>query len=190
MTPSGWTGFDLAYAAAAEGYRLSLDVGHGSGWHLMNMAMVEAVRGDDNARSHAEEALSIGQRSHSAFLVGYAEKTLGFLDLTLGRADQAADRLLALTTPGGPAFNETPADPAGFHIARRLQALPDAPAVVLTSSHSRRRFGSQLGHYPFVAKADLCARALSGTGGGGIRAQRPGCQGTFGHCESGCGGPP
>jgi CheY-like chemotaxis protein len=54
----------------------------------------------------------------------------------------------------------TPADPAGFHIARRLRALPDAPAVVLTSSHSRCRFGSQLGHYPFVAKADLCARAV------------------------------
>ena len=54
----------------------------------------------------------------------------------------------------------TPADPAGFDIARRLRALPDAPAVVLTSSHSRCRFGSQLGHYPFVAKADLCARAI------------------------------
>ena len=36
--------FDLGYAAAVEGYGLSLDVGHGSGWHLMNMAMVEAVR--------------------------------------------------------------------------------------------------------------------------------------------------
>ena len=53
-----------------------------------------------------------------------------------------------------------PADPAGFQIARRLQALPDAPAVVLTSSHSRCRFGRQLGHYAFVAKADLCARAI------------------------------
>jgi CheY-like chemotaxis protein len=53
-----------------------------------------------------------------------------------------------------------PADPAGFHLARRLRALPDAPAVVLTSSHSRYRFGSQLGDYPFVAKADLCARAI------------------------------
>jgi DNA-binding CsgD family transcriptional regulator len=97
--------FDLAYAAAVEGYRLSLDVGHGSGWHLMNMAMVEAVRGDENARSHAEEALSIGQRTGSAFLVASAERTLGFLDLTLGRAEQAADRLLALTAPSGPTFN-------------------------------------------------------------------------------------
>jgi len=98
--------FDLAYATAAEGYRLSLDVGHGSGWHLMNMAMAEAVRGDGAARAHAEEALSIGQRTDSGGLTAYAEKTLGFLDLTLGRAGQAADRLLALTTPGGPAFND------------------------------------------------------------------------------------
>jgi DNA-binding CsgD family transcriptional regulator len=119
-------GFDLGYAAAVEGYRLSLDVGHGSGWHLMNMAMVEAVRGDENARSHAEEALSIGQRTDSAFLVGYAEKTLGFLDLTLGRAEQAADRLLALTTPGGPAFNEFMAG----------ETLPDAvEAAVRAGRH-------------------------------------------------------
>ena len=54
----------------------------------------------------------------------------------------------------------TPADPAGFVIARRLRALPHPPAVVLTSSSSRYRFGSQLDRHPFVAKADLCARAV------------------------------
>jgi hypothetical protein len=43
---------------------------------------------------------------------------------------------------------------------RQLRALPDAPPVVLTSSASQRRFGSQLGHYPFAARADLCARAI------------------------------
>ena len=53
----------------------------------------------------------------------------------------------------------TPADP-GFLIAHRLQALPDAPAVVLTSSASRCQFGSRLDHHPFIAKADLCARAI------------------------------
>jgi hypothetical protein len=119
--------FDLGYAAAVEGYRLSLDVGHGSGWHLMNMAMVEAVRGDENARSHAEEALSIGQRTESAFLAGYAEKTLGFLDLTLGRAEQAADRLLALTTPGGPAFNEFMAG----------ETMPDAVEAAIRAGRHR-----------------------------------------------------
>ena len=54
----------------------------------------------------------------------------------------------------------TPADRAGFLIARRLQALPDAPAVVLTSSASRCQFGSRLDHHPFIAKADLCTRAI------------------------------
>ena len=53
----------------------------------------------------------------------------------------------------------TPADP-GFLIAHRLQALPDAPAVVLTSSASRCQFGSRLDHHPFIATADLCARAI------------------------------
>jgi len=98
--------FDLGYAAAVEGYRLSLDIGHGSGGHLMNMAVVEAVRGHEEARHHAEEALSVGQRTGSTFLIACAERTLGFLDLTLGRTEQAADRLLALTTPGSPAVSE------------------------------------------------------------------------------------
>jgi two-component system, OmpR family, response regulator len=53
-----------------------------------------------------------------------------------------------------------PADPAGFRIALQLKALPDAPAVVLTSSTGRCRFGSQLDRHLFIAKADLCARAI------------------------------
>jgi CheY-like chemotaxis protein len=54
----------------------------------------------------------------------------------------------------------TPADPAGFLLADRLRALPGAPPVVLTSSASRRQFGSQLGRHLFIAKADLCAHAI------------------------------
>ena len=53
-----------------------------------------------------------------------------------------------------------PADPAGFLIARQLEALPQAAPIVLTSSSSRRWFGSQLGRYVFIAKADLCTRAI------------------------------
>jgi hypothetical protein len=54
----------------------------------------------------------------------------------------------------------TPADARGFVIADELQALPDGPAVVLTSSADRRRFASRLGSYRFVAKADLCVQAI------------------------------
>jgi DNA-binding CsgD family transcriptional regulator len=152
---------DLGYAAAVEGYRLSLDVGHGSGWHLMNMAMVEAVRGDENARSHAEKALSIGQQTESAFLAGYAEKTLGFLDLTLGRAGQAADRLLALTTPGGPAFNEFMAG----------ETMPDAVEAAMRAGRHHaaaerlEAFRAWVAAAPTQARRALLARCEALAGG-------------------------
>src|SRR5262249_38973332 len=100
-----------------EGYRLSLDTGHGRGWDLVSMAIAEAVWGrEEQARQHAEEALAIGQRAAATYLACTAGNALGFLDLTLGRPGQAAERLLALADPGGPGFN-----PVGA-----LQALPDA----------------------------------------------------------------
>ncbi|HEX6527629.1 MAG TPA: AAA family ATPase [Streptosporangiaceae bacterium] len=109
--------FDQAYAAAQEGYRLSLDVGYGSGEHLANMANLEAAWGrTDDARRHAEEAHALGQRRGSAYLVSAAEFTLGFIELTAGRATAAADRLLALT-----AFERSDINPI---IA--LSAIPDA----------------------------------------------------------------
>jgi len=109
--------FDLAYAAAEEAYRLSLDVGHGGGRALANMAMVEAVWGRDaEARRHAEEVLAIGQRTGSTFLAGLAEWTLGLIDLAGGRNAEAAVRLLAVTD-----LRQPGADPL---VA--LAAVPDA----------------------------------------------------------------
>jgi DNA-binding CsgD family transcriptional regulator len=98
--------FDRAYAAAEEGYRLAADIGHGGGWHLTTMAMVEALWGrETEARHHAEEALAVGQRTAATFLSSIAEHVLGFIDLTLGRPEPAADRMLALTDTGRPDFN-------------------------------------------------------------------------------------
>jgi DNA-binding CsgD family transcriptional regulator len=92
--------FDLGYAAAEEGYRLSLDIGHGRGWFLVTMAAAEAVWGrEEDARLHAGEAVTLGQGTGSNLLVTVAETTLGFLDLSMGRTEQAAERLLALTAP-------------------------------------------------------------------------------------------
>jgi hypothetical protein len=54
----------------------------------------------------------------------------------------------------------TPSDPAGFLIAHRLQALPDAPPVELTSSVSGRQFGSQLDRHPFIAKMAVLAAGM------------------------------
>jgi len=112
--------FDLAYAAAEEGYRLALDTGqtgHGVGWHLIDMATVEAVRGREaEAREHFEEALAIGRRSGSTFLTDNAEWKLGFLDLALGRSDEAGRRLLTVTD-----FMRPDANPLVT-----VRAIPDA----------------------------------------------------------------
>jgi DNA-binding CsgD family transcriptional regulator len=98
--------FDLAYAAAEEGYRLSIDIGHGRGWHLASMAMVEAVWGrEEDARRHAEQALSLGQQTASDVLAATAEYALGLLDLSMGRTEQAAERPLAPAAPARPGRN-------------------------------------------------------------------------------------
>jgi AAA ATPase domain len=109
----GNSSFDLAYAAASEAYQLSLDVGHGGGWPLNDMAVVEAVWGRDaEARRHAEEVLAIGQRTGSTFLAGVAEWTFGLIDLAGGRNAEAAARLLAVTDPRQPGVNPLVAMPA------------------------------------------------------------------------------
>ncbi len=65
--------FSLAYAAAQEGYRLSLDLGYGAAGHLMNMAAVEAtwagsrtLAGMRTKRSHMARGMaSCSRRSWS-----------------------------------------------------------------------------------------------------------------------------
>ena len=124
--------FDLGYAAAEEGYRLSLDIGIDPGWHLMIMALAEAVWGrEEDALRHAEQALTIAQRAAYNFLIATAEYALGFLDLSMGRTEQAAERLLALTAPGRAGF-----DPFGIP-----QVLPDAVEAAVRAG--RRQEASQ-----------------------------------------------
>ena len=91
--------FDLAHAAAEEGYQLSLDVGRWSAWHLANLAWAEASQGHiPDAGRHAEEAISAGRRMGSNFITGRAEWTLAFVALEAGRPQEALDRLLILTS--------------------------------------------------------------------------------------------
>jgi PleD family two-component response regulator len=82
------------------------------------------------------------------------------IDVTDITTSDAAITAAIAVRPDVVIVDVTPADPAGFLIARRLQALPDAPPVVLTSSTSRCRLGSHLDRHLFIAKADLCARAI------------------------------
>jgi len=78
-------------------------------------------------------------------------------DVTAG--DQAIADACALR-PDVAVVDVSPSASAGFGIARRLRALPDPPAVVLTSSAEPAEFGGRLDGYCFVAKAGLCAKAI------------------------------
>ncbi len=84
---------DLAYIAAQEGNSLAIELGHGAGWHLVTMAYVEAIRGDERkAREHAGSALAIAQRSGHTYLEAGARASVGLLEITLGRpADGRGD---------------------------------------------------------------------------------------------------
>jgi DNA-binding NarL/FixJ family response regulator len=55
-------------------------------------------------------------------------------------------------------------DGDGFGVAERLAAIDAAPAIVLTSSHDRADFGSEISACPahgFVPKSELSARAIT-----------------------------
>jgi hypothetical protein len=94
--------------------------------------------------------------------------------LTSGKSWPASGRALH---PDVVVVDVTPAEPAGFLMALRLKALPDAPPVVLTSSSSLDRFGSQLDHDLFIAKADVSARAIEECLGHAM--YRPGATGSW-----------
>ena len=86
-------------------------------------------------------------------------RTQGAEVADLGTGDAALAVAIAFR-PAVAIIDVTPTDASGFVIADRLRALPDGPAVVLTSSADRRRFASRLDSYRFVAKADLCIQAI------------------------------
>ena len=86
-------------------------------------------------------------------------RTQGAEVADLGTGEAALAVAIAFS-PAVAIIDVTPTDASGFVIADRLRALPDGPAVVLTSSADRRRFASRLDSYRFVAKADLCIQTL------------------------------
>ena len=110
-----------------------------------------------------------GQRPMRILLVDDHEisrAAIGALLRTQGAevADLATgDAALAVAIAFRPAvaiIDVTPADATGFRLAGLLHALPDGPAVVLTSSAGKRRFATQLDSYRFIAKADLCVQTI------------------------------
>jgi DNA-binding CsgD family transcriptional regulator len=114
--------FDLADAAAQEGHLLSLDIGHGAGWHLTTMAAVESIRGREaDARAHLHEVFALVHRSGETLLATMARATLGLLELTIGRPDDAARVLLQITAQ----------ERTDVHRVIAVASVPDAVEAVV-----------------------------------------------------------
>lgn len=89
--------FDLGYSSAEEAWRLVLDLGLPSmaSWTLADLATVDALRGkEEQARAHLAELQGLATSTASMVRAGIA-RSLGMLDLSLGRPSEALERLLA-----------------------------------------------------------------------------------------------
>jgi DNA-binding NarL/FixJ family response regulator len=78
-------------------------------------------------------------------------------DVALGCDGVAAARELA---PDVALVDAASTDEDVFETVRWLQALPSAPVVVLTASAVRSTLDARVAGFPFLAKADICARAI------------------------------
>jgi CheY-like chemotaxis protein len=85
-------------------------------------------------------------------------------------ANGAILALVSALRPDVAIVDVTPGAYAGFDIARKLCALPAPPTVILTSSADRANFGPELYGYPFLAKADINAEAVSSIAEAGTNA--------------------
>jgi DNA-binding CsgD family transcriptional regulator len=91
--------WDEAHARATDAYEEALYTGQGSqtGMILCSRALVEAHLGHaESARSEALEGLAISEAVADGIGVRLGRWTLGFLALSLGDSDEAAERLSAL----------------------------------------------------------------------------------------------
>ena len=162
--------FNLAYASAEEGIRLARDFGHhwGVSWNLTTLATLDALRGDErSARAHADEAVHLAGIGGATILVGFAEWSLGMLDLTAGRPSDAADALLALSGPDRPQ-------------AHTFIALMSTPDLIEAAARSGRlgetvdrfeRYTNWVMQSPTPARLALLARCRALTGEGEEREQ-------------------
>ena len=160
--------FDLAYAAAEEGYALSVELGQGWGWHTLTMARVEAIRGrETDARAHLEQLLAFAQRGEEVVLAAATSATVGLMELSLGRAEDAASSLLRLTATGAD-------DVSGKHRAHPiaiLHPIPDAIEAAIRAGRPKAQVEVLLARYrgwvlqaPMEARRSFLARCEALTG--------------------------
>jgi DNA-binding CsgD family transcriptional regulator len=127
----------------------------------VNLAAIDALRGaEERARAHGEAAIALATHSGAALVAGLARRILGVLDLSLGRPDDATDRLLPLCT--GPELDPVVAlwaTPDLVEAAARAGRIDEVTAQLDRYRAATRRT-------PSDARVALLARceALAGTG--------------------------
>ena len=97
-------------AIAEEGLALAREAGYrnSEAAHLANLAVVAALRGEEEAcRRYGEQALAIAVPHRVGLRVGVAAYALALLDLGLGRFAAAHDRFMAITRAGPGAGHPT-----------------------------------------------------------------------------------
>jgi DNA-binding CsgD family transcriptional regulator len=162
--------FHLGRAAAEEGAGLASDFGHRSGasWNLTALAQLDALRGDEAAaRQRADEAIELATTVGATMIIGFAEWALGMLDLTLGRAREATDRLLLVSAVDRPESNP-------------LTALWSIPDLIDAAAHSGRldeaagrvaRYTAWTQHSSSPERLSVLARCRALVGDGDIAEQ-------------------
>jgi DNA-binding CsgD family transcriptional regulator len=97
-------------AIAEEGLALAREAGYrnSEAAHLANLAVVAALRGEEEAcRRYGEQALAIAVPHRVGLRAGVAAYALAMLDLGLGRFAAAHDRFVAITRAGPGAGHPT-----------------------------------------------------------------------------------
>jgi DNA-binding CsgD family transcriptional regulator len=162
--------FNLGRSAAEEGLRLASDFGHRSGasWNLIVVAMLDALQGDEpETRDHVHEAIELAGFGGATLILCHAKWVLALLDLTLGRPDEATDRLLLLTAVDRPESNPLTG----------LWSIPDlieAAARCGRLEEARDRLGRYTvwaHHSSSAARRSVLARCRALAGEGDVREQ-------------------
>jgi DNA-binding CsgD family transcriptional regulator len=153
----GRSRFDHAYSAAEEGRRLALDVEQpwDTIWNLLNLATVDALRGqEDEAQAHVEELQRSVAASGASLETIFSRRALGLLELTLGRPAEALERL-----------RDFVAAPAGIAMTpHRVHGLPDTVEAAVRAhqldeaADHLARFQVWVEQFPTPARLSLLAR--------------------------------
>jgi DNA-binding CsgD family transcriptional regulator len=162
--------FNLARSAAEEGIRLASDFGHRSGasWNLTVTALLDSLQGEESAtRSHVDEAVELAAIGGGTLILAHADWMLGLLDLTLGRPDEATERLLPLTATERPEFNPL----IGFwSIPDLIEAAARSGRLEETADRFDR-YANWVRYSPSAPRRSVLARCRALMGDGDVREQ-------------------